>query len=66
VSSFDPSDDRTKLGSVSDDTSIYANERVRVHRTVHREYKNGSETQSDTDDYGVTQRGHTQSAHDHD
>ena len=55
MSSFDPSDDRTKLGSISEDTSVYGDKKIGYIEQFTEVGKNTSETQSDTDDYGVTQ-----------
>lgn len=66
MSSFDPSDDWNKLGSISKDTWVYADAKIGYLEDFAEVYKNTSETQSDTNDYAVTQHGYTQPAHDHD
>lgn len=44
VSSFDPSDDWTKLGSISEDTSVYADKKIGYIEQFTEVYKNTSET----------------------
>jgi hypothetical protein len=61
-------DDWTKLGSVDAETWVYNTDddvKSGFIEQFTEVYKNTSEKKSDTNDYGVTQHGFTQPAHDH-